>query len=130
MKNCNSCGKCCETAGNGGLAATAEEIDWWEMHRPDIARYAQDGKIWIDPDTGDYFARCPWLKRSPDSRKTMCEIYEDRPDECRQYPIDVEQMIRHDCEMLQPFDLKHLKRAQRKLDEIMIDSRPPAGRWP
>ena len=130
MKSCNSCGKCCETAGNGGLSATPEEIDWWEEHRPDIARFVQDGKIWIDPKTGDYFARCPWLKDSPDGRGTLCEIYEDRPEDCRHYPVDIQQMIRHDCEMLEPHDLKNVKRAQRKLDEMMIDSRPPAGEWP
>ena len=47
MKNCNSCGKCCETAGDGGLSASATEIDWWETYRPDIARYVQGNKIWV-----------------------------------------------------------------------------------
>ena len=130
MRNCNSCGKCCETAGNGGLSATAEEIDRWEMYRPDIARFVQDGKIWIDPDTGEYFARCPWLRDAPDGRGTACDIYEDRPEDCRHYPIDIDQMVQHGCEMLEPLDLKNPRRAQRKLDELMIDSRPPAGEWP
>lgn len=128
MKQCNSCGKCCETAGNGGLSATADEIDWWETHRPDIARYIQDSKIWIDPETGDYFPRCPWIRQSADSSKYSCAIYDDRPDECRHYPIDIEQMVRHDCEMLERIDLLDIKRAQHKLDAIMIDCRPPAAR--
>jgi len=128
MKNCNSCGKCCETAGNGGLSASAEEIDWWETYRPDIARFAIDGKIWIDPSTGEYFARCPWLQDAGDGKKFLCEIYEDRPEECRHYPIDIEQMVRHDCEMLERRDLVDVKRAQRKLDELMMDSRPPAAK--
>ena len=115
-------------AGNGGLSASAEEIDWWEIYRPDIARYVEDGKIWIDPSTGEYFARCPWLQKSPDGRKYACEIYEDRPEECRHYPIDIAQMVRDDCEMLEPRDLVDIKRAQIKLDLLMIDSRPPAGR--
>ena len=130
MKSCNSCGRCCETAGDGGLSATAAEIDWWETHRPDIARYAQDGKIWIDPATGEYFPRCPWLKPSPAGNGTVCEIYDDRPEDCRHYPVDIAQMISDECEMLEPRDLKNLRRAQRKLDEMMIDSRPPAGDWP
>ncbi len=130
MKSCNSCGKCCETAGNGGLSASPEDIDRWEEHRPDIARYVQDGKIWIDPETGDYFARCPWLKEAPSGVGTFCAIYEDRPEDCRHYPIDIEQMVRHGCEMLEPHDLNNVKRAQRKLDEIMIESRPPVGDWP
>lgn len=126
MKNCNSCGKCCETAGNGGLSASREEIDWWETHRPEIARYVQGGKIWIDPATGEYFARCPWLRQVPDKNKTTCDIYFDRPEDCRHYPVDIAQMVRDDCEMIEPRDLKDIKRAQEKLDAIMIDSRPSA----
>jgi uncharacterized protein len=128
MKQCNSCGKCCETAGNGGLSATPEEIDYWETYRPDIAEYVDGNRIWVNPKTGKYFARCPFLKRTPDGKKTTCDIYEDRPEDCRHYPVDIPQMIEDECEMLEARDLKDLKRAQRKLDEIMIDSRPPAGR--
>ena len=128
MKNCNSCGKCCETAGNGGLSASAEEIDWWEAHRPDIFRYVQGEKIWIDPATGEYFARCPWLHSSPHGKKFSCEIYDDRPEDCRHYPVNIAQMVRDDCEMLERHDLVNRVRAQKKLDTIMIDSRPPAGR--
>lgn len=128
MKSCNSCGKCCETAGNGGLSASREEIDWWEMHRPEIARYVQDGKIWVDPKTGEYFPRCPWLRHSPDENKYTCDIYYDRPEDCRHYPVDIAQMVRDDCEMLERRDLDDLKRAQQKLDALMSDSRPPVIR--
>lgn len=130
MKNCNSCGKCCENWGNDGLSASAEEIDWWETHRPDIARYVQDEKIWIDPATGKHFSRCPWLRASPDEMKLTCDIYDDRPEDCRYYPVEIADMIRDDCEMLERRDLKNLRRAQRELDEIMIDSRPPVGSRP
>jgi Fe-S-cluster containining protein len=128
MKNCNSCGKCCENAGNGGLSASVAEIEWWEDHRPDIFRYVHDGKIWVDPASGEYFARCPWLLESPDGGKFICEIYDDRPEDCRHYPVKIAQMIQDDCEMLERRDLLDLKRAQKKLDAIMIDSRPPVGR--
>ena len=36
-------------------------------------------------------------------------------------------MISVDCEMLERRDLKDLKRAQKDLDDLMIDSRPPTG---
>lgn len=124
MKNCNSCGKCCETAGNGGLSAAPEEIDWWETYRPEIARYVQDGRIWIDPKTGEYFADCPWLRYSPDNNKTTCDIYYDRPEDCRHYPVDIAQMVRHGCEMLEPRDFRDVELTQLKLDAIMIGSRP------
>ena len=125
MKSCNSCGKCCETAGNGGLSASSEEIDWWEMHRPEIARFVQDGKIWINPETGEYFARCPWLRRSPDGSTTTCDIYYDRPEDCRHYPVDIAQMVRDDCEMLERRDFDDIEKAQKTLDMMMSDSRPP-----
>jgi Fe-S-cluster containining protein len=128
MKNCNSCGKCCETAGDGGLSASADEIDWWEIHRPDIFRYVQGNKIWVDPERGEYFARCPWLRKSTDGNKFTCDIYHDRPEDCRHYPVDVAQMLRHDCEMLERRDLVDIRRAQKDLDAIMIDSRPPVAR--
>jgi len=110
------------------LSASADEIDWWETYRPDIARYVQDEKIWIDPATGEYFARCPWLQKSTDGKKFTCDIYDVRPEDCRHYPVDIAEMVRDDCEMLEQRDFVDLRRAQRKLDEIMIDSRPPASR--
>ena len=127
MKPCNSCGKCCEKAGNGGLSASAEEINWWEIHRPDIFRYVDGNRIWVDPETSEYFPRCPWLRSSDDGWSFRCDIYHDRPEECRHYPIDIDQMLRDECEMLERRDLLDLKRAERKLAQIMIDSRPLAG---
>ena len=127
MKECNSCGKCCLKWGSDSLSASAEEIDWWETYRPDIARYVHEGKIWIDPATKDYFPRCPWLRESADGRRFSCDIYDVRPEDCRLYPVDIAEMVRDECEMLEKRDLADLRRAQRKLDEIMIDSRPPAG---
>ena len=85
-------------------------------------------KIWIDPATNEYFDRCPWLRKSADGKKFSCDIYDVRPEDCRHYPVDIAEMVRDDCEMLEQRDLADLGRAQRKLDEIMIDSRPPAGR--
>lgn len=111
------------------MSASSEEIDWWETHRPDIARYVQGEKIWVNPENGEYFARCPWLQMSPDGKKFICDIYEDRPEDCRHYPVDIDQMVRDDCEMLERRDLIDVRRAQKKLDSLMIDSRPPAGRW-
>ena len=123
MKDCNSCGKCCLKWGSDGLSATAAEIDWWETHRPDIARFVADGRIWIDPVTNDYFSRCPWLREAPDGKRFLCEIYDVRPEDCRLYPSNISEMVRDECEMLEPGDFKDAKRAQRKLDQIMIDSR-------
>ena len=131
MRPCNGCGKCCDSVGNGGLSASSAHIEHWETHRPDIARYARGSRIWVDPESGEYLSSCPFLVRSGQTGApaTSCAIYEDRPEECRHYPVDVDQMVRHDCEMLELVDRRDWQRAQRRLDEIMSDSRPPAGQY-
>lgn len=125
MKECNQCGKCCTKYGNGGLSASDIEIDWWETNRPDIASYIGGGKLWISPITGKQMLRCPWLRKLPGQEKYICRIYYDRPDDCKQYPVDIDQMLRDGCEMLDARDLNDPKKAQRSLDILMSDSRPP-----
>jgi Fe-S-cluster containining protein len=124
MKECNQCGKCCTKYSNGGLSATAREITRWERHRPDIHRYVADGNIWMDPDTGEQIELCPWLRKAPGKNIYTCDIYHDRPEDCRHYPVTIEQMINDDCEMLDKSDLLDTSKAQRALNLIMIDSRP------
>jgi Fe-S-cluster containining protein len=128
MKNCNQCGKCCTNYSDGGLSASASEIDWWEDHRPEIFKYVRDGKIWISPSTGLQLTRCPWLRKLPDQEKYTCHIYHDRPDDCRHYPVTIDQMVSDECEMLEPKDLANPKQAQRTLDTLMSDSRPPVSK--
>ena len=72
--------------------------------------------------------RCPWLRKLPGQEKYICRIYYDRPDDCKHYPVDIEQMVRDECEMLEPRDLVRPEQAQEKLDRIMADSRPPVRR--
>ncbi len=115
MKACNQCGKCCQKYADGGLSASSDEIDWWEAHRPDIARFVRDGLIWMDPDSGRQLSTCPWLQQLPDENKYTCAIYHDRPEDCRHYPLLVTDMINDECEMLEPVDLQDLAKAQAKL---------------
>ena len=129
MKNCNQCGKCCINYGNGGLSASASEIEFWEVFRPNIYPYIADGKIWMDPDTGQQLERCPWLRQVPNQDKPeqsiyICDIYYDRPDDCKHYPVTIEQMVADDCEMIELRDLDNPKQAQLNLDKLMLDSRP------
>lgn len=123
MKNCNQCGKCCLKYGNRGLVTNPDEVRWWETFRPEIARYVRNGQIWVDPDTGDMLQRCPWLVQEK-SHGYSCRIYQDRPDDCRHYPVNIAEMIADECEMLEVRDLADKERAQTRLDNLMIDSRP------
>ena len=131
MRECNQCGKCCIAYSDGGLSASPEEIENWETFRPDIAAYVLHGEIWLDPVSGQQLERCPWLEEVPrnvedDARKYTCGIYDDRPEDCRLYPTLVAEMVRDGCEMIELQDLDAPKEAQRKLDLMMADSRPPA----
>jgi len=125
MKDCNQCGKCCTNYGGSDLSASDSEIDWWERYRPGIFRYVRDGRLWFSPVTGKPVARCPWLRKLPKQHKYICRIYRDRPEDCRHYPVTIEQMIKDDCEMLEAGDMENLRQSQVKLDKLMVDSRPP-----
>jgi len=110
------------------LSASNSEIDWWETNRPEIFSHVRGGKIWISPVTGKQMVRCPWLRKLPKQNKYICRIYYDRPEECKHYPVTVNQMVRDQCEMLEPRDLLNPRKAQRTLDNIMADSRPRVTR--
>lgn len=126
MKDCNSCGKCCIKYSNGALSASQQEIELWEVFNPDIAAYVNKGEIWADPKSGKLLEICPFLRQetaiTSTNVKYSCDIYFDRPDDCKFYPSNVQEMILDDCEMLEAQDLKDLKKAQAKLDIIMTDS--------
>ena len=128
MKECNQCGKCCTKYGGGGLTATTAEIEWWATFRPEIFSYVgDDGAIWMSPVTGKQMQRCPWLRKVRNQDKYTCRIYHDRPEDCRHYPVNISEMARDECEMLEVRDLSDPAQAQRTLDRIMSDSRPPSG---
>jgi Fe-S-cluster containining protein len=123
MKPCNQCGKCCIKYGNGGLSVSARQLDYWENYRPEIYRYVNHGNIWMHPETGKQIERCPWLRKAPDQNKYTCDIYYDRPDDCKFYPSTLDEMVRDECEMIEQKDLTNPKQAQKELDIIMEDSR-------
>ncbi|ATG77504.1 MULTISPECIES: YkgJ family cysteine cluster protein [Pseudoalteromonas] len=128
MKQCNQCGKCCIKYGGGDLSASKEEIDLWELFNPEIYEYVKNDEIWFDPKTGLRLDACPFLEIAPKKdplAKNMytCSIYLDRPEDCRHYPSLIPEMIRDECEMIEPIDIKNQTRAQHKLDILMIDSR-------
>ena len=124
MKDCNQCGKCCINYGGGGLAATKEEIDLWEIFNPEIFKYVNNGEIWFDHQSGTKFKRCPFLEIAPKTEKHAqdvytCSIYVDRPEDCRLYPSLVAEMVRDECEMIEAKDLLQPKQSQITLALLM-----------
>jgi uncharacterized protein len=125
LKDCNQCGKCCAKYGGDGLSVSENEVELWETFRPDIHKFVYSGGIWFDPGTKEQLTQCPWLRRVPNQSKYTCDIYLDRPDDCKFYPVTIDQMIEDECEMLEVQDLAKPRQAQDALNKIMIDSRPP-----
>ena len=123
VKECNQCGKCCIKYSNGGLTTSASQINYWCDHKPEIYKYVKDGNIWIDPETGKQIELCPWLRKEPNQNRYTCEIYFDRPDDCKFYPSTLDEMVADDCEMIEEKDLANPKQGQKSLDIIMKDSR-------
>ncbi|MDN3641041.1 YkgJ family cysteine cluster protein [Simiduia curdlanivorans] len=128
MKDCNQCGKCCIKYGGADLAATKDEIDLWEIFNPDIFKYVKSNQIWFDPQSGARLERCPFLELAPKQApaspdKYTCSIYLNRPEDCRQYPSLISEMIRDECEMIELVDLDDQMKAQARLNVLMRDSR-------
>ena len=131
MKDCNQCGKCCIKYGGSDLAVTQEEIDLWEIFNPDIFAYVKDNEIWFDPASGVALEQCPFLEIIPDgndpasvhpptdkSHRYTCGIYLNRPEDCRQYPSLITEMIRDECEMIETVDIDQPEKAQHKLNAL------------
>jgi Fe-S-cluster containining protein len=109
MRACTQCGKCClEYKGDNWLgSATEADVLLWLMRKEEVLDYI-DGTthdLWVSPFTGEKMQQCPWLSKLPSEEKYTCLIHGVRPEVCRDYPIDIEQMISLECEMLEAGDL-------------------------
>lgn len=122
MKDCNGCGKCCIKYSNGQLSAEKHEIENWEEARPDIFQYTHNGKIWVDPKSKEPLQLCPFLNKQDNSSIYTCDIYFDRPNDCRYYPSTLQEMIADECEMIEKKDVQNPAHAQQALELIMSDS--------
>jgi Fe-S-cluster containining protein len=100
---CKQCGHCCLHLGAYQTCATEEDIASWEEHGRDdlldwviqIAPGVYD--IWMNPETGDYVNRCPWLDRKPGQGKYICRIQALKPEICRDYPVSKEHAEETGC---------------------------------
>lgn len=87
-------------------SATDQDRLFWQVFRPDILEYlGRENELWVSPVTGKTMGRCPWLRKLPGQEKYNCRIHSVRPEVCRDFPVDVGQMIQIDCEMLEEGDL-------------------------
>ena len=94
---CRVCGDCCRRFRDAyqGLVS-AEEVAAWEaagLHRilRLVSRERRDGyaihRAWVNPKTGVYFKKCPWLRRDAAAGGLVCGIHEYKPLKCRAFPL-------------------------------------------
>jgi len=109
MRACTHCGKCCFKYEGDNWLGSATEADMllWLIRAPEVLDYVGGNRcdLWVNPETGKEMQRCPWLDKLPSQEKYECQIHDVRPEVCRDYPIDFDQMIDLDCEMLEAGDL-------------------------
>lgn len=74
----------------------------------DTARWEREGRTDILAEVSQY---CGWVKPGPcpflgavGDNRFACQIYETRPETCREYPLATCHMEFVDCEMLEPGD--------------------------
>jgi Fe-S-cluster containining protein len=59
--------------------------------------------VWINPNTNDDVARCPWLRKLPRKEKYICKINDVKPRVCREYPKSKSHAQRTGCRGFEPF---------------------------
>jgi Fe-S-cluster containining protein len=57
----------------------------WVHFRP-IGNGDHAYEVWIDPETHQEVAECPWLKKLSDGDGYMCQIHDVKPSICRHFP--------------------------------------------
>ena len=102
---CTGCGKCCVK-----YADELGTIDGKEYLRlPDKAkalcflvfrtRRTALYDIWVHPEE-KVFKRCPFLRKRAKQDRYTCTIHRERPNVCRDYPVDLDQAIGDGCEIV------------------------------
>ncbi len=109
MRACTQCGKCCLKYEGDNWLGSATEADMllWLIRAPEVLDYVGGNRydLWVSPEPGKEMQRCPWLDKLPSQETYECRIHDVRPEVCRDFPIDIDQMIDLDCEMLEAGDL-------------------------
>lgn len=103
---CTRCGKCCLKKDYMlSLSATAKDVVRWRKEgRDDILRYVDHVNmgfydLWFD--NGKELDRCPFLRKDRGAASYRCTIHNTRPEVCRSYPANYEQMVADECEIIQ-----------------------------
>jgi Fe-S-cluster containining protein len=109
---CRQCGQCCgrmRDAFQGRVSL--EEVEYWQglgltrILRLVQARQTPNGAVfraWVNPRTGRYLDRCPWLRKGPDGQARLCAIHAHRPLKCRSFPLSRDHAEYSGCRGFEP----------------------------
>ncbi len=96
---CRLCGQCCTRFRDAwqGIVSVEEVEGWRRAGLTSILRLVaeerREGRIrhraWVNPKTGEYFKRCPWLRKVEGG--VGCFIHPYKPLKCRTFPYTREQ---------------------------------------
>ena len=86
---CSCCGECCSGEHQWGVILLPGDYErWCEEGRDDILKYIETSArgfrraiIWKNPDTDEYFDRCPFLSTDDDGKR-VCRIQDTKPAIC------------------------------------------------
>jgi len=94
---CCQCGNCCRNLNYHKDCTAADYNRWKILGRKDIldkikmvyppGSKSPEYRIWVKPDTGQFYDVCPWLVQSERKGRFACRIQEIKPEYCRQYPL-------------------------------------------
>jgi Fe-S-cluster containining protein len=94
---CRQCGNCCRNLSYHKDCTASDYNRWKMLGRADIldkikvvyppGSKTPEYRIWVTPETGQFYDICPWLVRSGRKGRYACRIQEIKPEYCRQYPL-------------------------------------------
>jgi Fe-S-cluster containining protein len=100
---CVQCGHC-RLDLSDAYQTSGPESDvkrWKHEQRFDILEWVGNlkgvGEIWINPKTGEYVNRCPWLRKLPKQNKYICRIHATNPEKCRKFPKSKRPALDYGC---------------------------------
>jgi Fe-S-cluster containining protein len=94
--SCRQCGRCCRFLNYQSELTAADVQKWQDTGCTEILKWVgifkgHDGKkvyrMWVIPGTGKFAEPCPFLKEKSSENRWVCQIHEDKPSICRQYPV-------------------------------------------
>jgi len=104
---CSQCGNCCRNLGYE-TECTKEDYDkWQDSGQKDILdrvmvitspETPDQYRIWMDPVTRTLDPTCPWLSPAPQKDRFFCQIQENKPAICREYPFTRKHAVMTECQ--------------------------------